>query len=97
MLLQGSQSAGRLVRLAEVPSAGAGEGYMLPFERREVPQVLSGDLFSSRPQRRQDPFEVDRVPQPNSRRQQRQPASAVLLVLVGAVPFVPVGQLTIRN
>ncbi len=81
----GRNSPGAL--FAEVPTIDAREGYVLPFQRREVPQMFVRNLLSASPQLRHDPLQVDGVPQPYRRRQQREPAGAALLVLIGASRF----------
>ena len=76
----------RFVLFAEVPSVDAGEGDVLPFQRREMGQVLVGNVLPQRPQLRHGPLQVHGVPEAYGRRQQGQAARAALLVLVGAVP-----------
>jgi hypothetical protein len=74
------------VLFAEVPPVDAGEGDVLPFQRREMAKVHLGDLLAPSPERRDRAFEVDGVPKAYGRREQGQAARAALLVLVGAVP-----------
>ena len=69
----------------QVPTVDAGEGYVLPPQGGEVPQVLVGDLVAPASQLLDGPLDVNRVPQGYRRAQDVEAAGAVHLVLVGAV------------
>ena len=64
----------------------AGQGDMLPAERREVSQLLFGNLFSTLGEPLHRQREICCVVKGNGRGKQGEPSGAVHLILIGAVP-----------
>jgi hypothetical protein len=72
----------------EGPERTVGSTSTAPFMPSHS-KVLDDHLARGRPQLRHDPLQVDGVLQSYRRRQQREPAGAALLLLVGAGPELP--------
>ncbi len=71
--------------LAQVPAVHSGEGYVLPSQGREVPEVLVRYVDSLAAQLANGRIYIGRVPQRDGGADEVEAAGPVHLVLVGAV------------